>query len=143
PGRVPPPHRQNRLPPGLFERMRTAVRGVAARRQRRGSARPPPLEHHIARLAADPELTAQLRHRHIAPLVKHAEPNSLVHGTGLPERHRSNLLRLRAIPDLLPILPVQSVTHHAGSNLTPTLSPPETFAWLDGWRREARRAFFR
>ena len=64
---------------------------MAALRQTRNPLLPPPLQHLIARLAADPKLPAKLRHRAFTTLQPHAEPGLLRHQTALPQRHRPNL----------------------------------------------------
>src|SRR5205085_6942075 len=94
--------------------VRAAVRSVAALRQTRNTLRAPARQHLIARLAADAELPAQLRHRCFATLAGHAKPCLLFHRTGLQPCHRPNLQARTITSDLFPILPVYSVTHHPG-----------------------------
>src|SRR5205085_2245004 len=50
---------------------------------------------HIERLPADTVPRAQLRHRKGSRLVLTKQPDTLLHRTALPERHRPILLRIR------------------------------------------------
>src|SRR5579864_9030448 len=78
---------------------------------------PPPL---VRRFAADAEVLAQLAHAFLFGRQRRHQPHLLVHRTDLPPRHR--LTPPAVAFNLLPILPVYSVTYPAG--LYPHLHPP-------------------
>jgi hypothetical protein len=117
PRRPPAAHRQNRCPHLGAHRVWTGMRRVAARGKATSTLLPSPRQHLIARLPAYSVPAAKLRHRGFGILVRHARPSLPSHRTGLLLWHRLNL---RASSDdhldLLPILPVCAVTHHAGSD---------------------------
>ncbi len=122
PRRLITAQRHDRFAFSFANSLRATMRRMAPLGQPRRSLQAPARQHLIARLAADAELTTQLRHRLLASLVGHAKPRLLLHRTGLRPNHRSNLPASSDHLDLLPILPVYSVTHHAGSDPPPT--PP-------------------
>src|SRR5579864_6063804 len=70
---------------------------------------PPPL---VRRFAADAEVLAQLAHAFLFGRQRRHQPHLLVHRTDLPPRHR--LTPPAVAFNLLPILPVYSVTYPAG-----------------------------
>ena len=124
PRRMTMPQLHDRLSNLRAQRMRAAMRRMAPLGQSRCSCLLPARQYRITALPAHPEPTAQLRHRCLARLIRHAEPSLLRHQTGLRPSHRPNLHASSNHTDLLPILPVYSVTHHAGSDRL-TSSPPK------------------
>src|ERR1700756_6849 len=112
PTRMRPAQSADRLGLGLayppwhhLRRVRTLLQSLRAELK----IAPPPL---VRRFAADAEVLAQLAHAFLFGRQRRHQPHLLVHRTDLPPRHR--LTPPAVAFNLLPILPVYSVTYPAG-----------------------------
>src|SRR4051812_2179205 len=93
--RKPPSRCDDTLGPPVRCRMRTVLHRVALLLE---PLRIPALAAalpHIERLPADAVPRAQLRYRKGSRLILPKQPDTLLHRTALPERHRPILLRIR------------------------------------------------
>src|SRR6185503_2149338 len=134
PRRLLAPQRQDRVALSLANSVRATMRRMAPLSQPRRPLNAPARQHLIARLAADAELTAKLRHRYLASFPGHAKPRLLLHRTGLRPCHRSNLPRFER--SLRPVTHPPGLFRYPSCRIGPphVLSPRGEGKWASSWR---------